>query len=845
MPINVAELQAIFTLKDESAASIAKINTELDKLGTKLSPENFSLSGGNMDQKWESMRQKIGDVVPAVEDLGGKFGGLAGMLPEAAIVGGFAVIGVAAYEAGKKVLELTLDAAAAGDHLLDLSLKAGTSVQGWQALSDAWTIAGGKPEALGNALATLDQRLSTNADTVSAGLHKIGLETSTFVAMAPDQRMIALGKAIADTNDPVVVAGGLYQILGRQWRDMLPVLDDLNTAMQISSGITPFSEEDARLAKAFSMELRGLKLDWDNLLLTVGVQFIPAASWLLGVVRRETTLWLADLEGAIALWNVLSGTSPTMPGLPKAPRSGIDPTGGLNLAGGTGKNPNDPKYDPGNVDKDLASVYKDLNAQLKEQEANQKKANAAAKEWAGIMAELNSAGGTWQETLNGIDGETVSAVEYYLQAGVSQTTLAKAYDLTATQVKAVASELKAAIDQQKLFDKTQDEMLKNGAKLWKEYGDAVVKNDQIATSAAADSAKLMYDATHNALQSQIHDIELKAEKEKASVDKTVSNWREAYAAIDANTTLHIRAILLEHDKVFQAEKKLLNDISGGPGGWSDTFTQVLINTHSFKDAAKSIFNLLKNDVISIFSNMLGGIIQGFFQPLLDAASHYLGGLLSKFAGIGGGGKGGLFGGLGGGSGLLGGLFGGGGAASGGILADSGSAALLGGGGGAAGGGFGGAMSGFGAAAGLVTAGLGMALPTIISGFTNKYDMNHVTGGGGLSIADNVKLWNQMTPEQQQATFAKNNPNLVGAESMGVNSPEPPRPMAAGGSGMVDKPTLFLAGEAGPEKYAFGNVAAGGVTVIIVKDVEAAWAALPSGIKSNYRGLRTQINEALG
>jgi hypothetical protein len=77
---------------------------------------------------------------------------------------------------------------------------------------------------------------------------------------------------------------------------------------------------------------------------------------------------------------------------------------------------------------------------------NQKAAKEAANEhkaWADAMVEVNSAGKGWQGTLETISGDTVEAVKYYLQAGVSQGALAKAYALTDAQVKAVASSLAA------------------------------------------------------------------------------------------------------------------------------------------------------------------------------------------------------------------------------------------------------------------------------------------------------------------------------------------------------------------------------------------------------------------
>ncbi len=83
------------------------------------------------------------------------------------------------------------------------------------------------------------------------------------------------------------------------------------------------------------------------------------------------------------------------------------------------------------------------------------KAIKAGKEWADAMVELNAAGKGWQGTLMTIDGETVSAIKYYLEAGVSQNVLAKAYALTDVQVKAVASSLEAEKEQIKQLTEYQ------------------------------------------------------------------------------------------------------------------------------------------------------------------------------------------------------------------------------------------------------------------------------------------------------------------------------------------------------------------------------------------------------
>jgi hypothetical protein len=65
------------------------------------------------------------------------------------------------------------------------------------------------------------------------------------------------------------------------------------------------------------------------------------------------------------------------------------------------------------------------------------------KKYNDALKEMATAGGSWQATLDTIDGSVVEAIKYYLDAGVAQDKLAAAYELTTTQINAVEQARKA------------------------------------------------------------------------------------------------------------------------------------------------------------------------------------------------------------------------------------------------------------------------------------------------------------------------------------------------------------------------------------------------------------------
>jgi hypothetical protein len=90
-----------------------------------------------------------------------------------------------------------------------------------------------------------------------------------------------------------------------------------------------------------------------------------------------------------------------------------------------------------------AKAIQGFMARTNEFNAAAEAAKKQAAEWKLVTDELDSAGRNWHQTLLTLDGEIVSAVQFYLQAGVAQDTLRKAYALTAIEMRALIEAHKA------------------------------------------------------------------------------------------------------------------------------------------------------------------------------------------------------------------------------------------------------------------------------------------------------------------------------------------------------------------------------------------------------------------
>jgi hypothetical protein len=183
---------------------------------------------------------------------------------------------------------------------------------------------------------------------------------------------------------------------------------------------------------------------------------------------------------------------------------------------------------------------------------NQKAAKEASKEhkaWADSLEELDAAGQGWRGTLMTIDGETVEAIKYYLDAGVSQGKLATAYALTDVQVKAVASSMAAQKKSTEDAAKAADE----GAKAAERYAQAWERSQKQTAELWAKQGEAFAD--YQKTETQLEDTAA-----RARLDHDLAFWKTRHDQGLTSTTLYNaevsalnRTYAAEHESALASE----------------------------------------------------------------------------------------------------------------------------------------------------------------------------------------------------------------------------------------------------------------------------------------------------
>lgn len=209
----------------------------------------------------------------------------------------------AAVGAGAAIYELSTRAAEAGAHMLEMSLKTGTSVESMGALSFVSQSLSGSVDGLSNSMFMLSQRVGTGSAEVTRALDNLGLSWTSFAQMAPDEQLLALSDAMRGLPPEVNKSTIAFQLFGRQGREMLPqLLQPMRELYGEGQKLNVWTKDSAEAAHKMEIAMNTLKAEVSRFALIIGQDLIVSMTQWIQVAAQSVfvTQTLPAIAHAVA-----------------------------------------------------------------------------------------------------------------------------------------------------------------------------------------------------------------------------------------------------------------------------------------------------------------------------------------------------------------------------------------------------------------------------------------------------------------------------------------------------------------------------------------------------------------
>jgi hypothetical protein len=657
--------QAKITVVGEDLASevLKNVGAEVEKTGKKvadtsinfghlkkaledLAPETEHAAGGLV-----SMREAVEDafthpaetiktlVMGLSADLAPALGGVG--VAAGITVGAMVTVGTAAFELAER-------ATAAGAHINDMTEKTGIAVPVISRWSNAAKVAGTDVDALSNAVFMMQKNMAESPDKFSKGLERINVDFEDFKRLSPDEQMLTLAEGFKAAEDPAVRTAAGVETIGRAARDMMPSLMKMGEAIELTSDLPIWTEEQAKQAEHLEMQIAAIKARMEQVGVAAGKELIPALQTMVEILPDLARDFAegADhglLFGAVAFgiaeqWRMaaaavayFTGEEDKLPtvtgeakrGLDDHTKSVADYVAQSNLAIGVLKDEKD-------IESRLNEQYEKSHA---ENMKRQREAEAEAKKYADAWTDLNNAGDGWRRTLDGIDDETRAAAQYYVNAGASLGAVATAFGLTAVQAHALAEAHKDEIAGLKNLEEFEKAAYKRRLEIEKQFRKDLEDQTKETNRHVIAGLDAIVDAqredtdtgmrlTMTATEYQIAKVEEWRDAQLRAFDGTAEQYGVFYDHIQSITQNKVALIVQATDPLARAWHDLNADMQTE---WAATFEKAIDGQGSFVDALTSPWKQMQDRWKKVLAAMAA-----------DWESELLGKLGISFGGSGGG-----------------------------------------------------------------------------------------------------------------------------------------------------------------------------------------------------------------
>jgi len=215
-----------------------------------------------------------------------------------ALAGAAAVAGVVAL--GGVLFKMSVDAAAVGAELDDLSDATGLSVPALDRLRNASAVLGKDLTQLTDVVFKLEQRMGEGGEKFEAALGKIGISTEQLKQAGPDHYLELIAAGLDGLNDPAERAAAGAAIFGKGYKDVAAILKDLPAALELSKDITLWTPEQAANAEKFEMQLASLKVHAEAFGASLGRDLIPWVEKFIDVSKNAASNFI-DAKFGLAI----------------------------------------------------------------------------------------------------------------------------------------------------------------------------------------------------------------------------------------------------------------------------------------------------------------------------------------------------------------------------------------------------------------------------------------------------------------------------------------------------------------------------------------------------------------
>jgi hypothetical protein len=358
----------------------------------------------------------------------------------------------------------------AADNIVTLSQATGVATDDLQRMAYVGEGFNISLEEIGRGVGEFSTRLAKGDTSAVGAVNALGLSVESLMAAGPTEAFLQFADAAGQVQDPMSKSALVSEAFGdKLGRVLLPALRDLRTEMANVPSQAIISDEALQRASDFDEKLKQLTITLKGMTVE-GLNFFGKLEsikpgtifedllrlWRGSTVEAQTatqaTIAMVASHGqAVTNVDLLNNRLTALRTEAMAPLSETQQAQILEFQ----------QY--GASLTLTAQLVGSNELAVKRFIETNREAETEQKKYAEAMTELQSAGESWQGTLAELEPAMVAGIQHYLEAGVAQGTLATAYGLTATQIKAVATSMaedkKAAAEAQKAHEQLQQAML--------------------------------------------------------------------------------------------------------------------------------------------------------------------------------------------------------------------------------------------------------------------------------------------------------------------------------------------------------------------------------------------------